>query len=98
MRVGLPVGKKTALISLKGFCTTMPTSDLMIEQLPTPQPCELCGRPTTRYSPELDLPYCGREERPPEWQRREEFAPAMRGDHGGRARRGMRRRRRVSGQ
>jgi len=75
----------------------MPTSDLTIEQLPVPQPCELCGRPTTRYSPELGVPYCGREERPPQWQRPDEFAPAMRGDLDRRARRGLRRRRRVSG-
>lgn len=72
-------------------------SNLHIEQLPAPQPCALCGRPTTRYSPELRIAFCGREERPEEWAGATgEFAPTMRGggrQHGGgRRRRGLGRR------
>lgn len=66
-------------------------SNLIIQQLPAPLPCGLCGRPTTRYSPELGMAFCGREERPPGRERTGEFAPLMRGEHG---RRGRLRRRR----
>lgn len=62
------------------------TSDLMIEQIPAPQACGLCGRPTTRYSPELGMAFCGREERPPGRERTGEFAPVLRGEHGWRHR------------
>jgi hypothetical protein len=55
-------------------------SELIIEQLPAPQPCGLCGRPTTRYSPELDMVYCGREESPPGRESAGEFAPPMQGE------------------
>lgn len=56
-------------------------STLRIEQLPTPQRCGLCGRPTTRYSPELAMAFCGREEPPMGGQRGTgDFAPVMRGD------------------
>lgn len=61
-------------------------SELIIEQLPAPQPCGLCGRPTTRYSAELQMVFCGREERPPGRERAGEFAPVMRGEHGWSAR------------
>lgn len=68
-------------------------SNLIIEQLPAPQACGLCGRPTTRYSPELKIAYCGREERPAEWTGADEdFAPPMRGGESRRGRRGRRRR------
>lgn len=60
--------------------------ELTIEQLPAPAACGLCGRPTTRYALELDMAFCGREERPADWVGRTgDFAPVMRG--GGRRRR-----------
>lgn len=66
-------------------------SNLIIEQLPAPAACGLCGRPTTRYSPELKIAYCGREERPGDGTGGgAEFAPMEGGEH----RRGLRRRRR----
>lgn len=68
-------------------------SNLIIEQLSVPRRCGLCARPTTRYSPELGIAYCGREERPVDWAGATgDFAPVMRG---GDARRGLRGRRRV---
>lgn len=67
-------------------------SNLIIQQLPAPQACGLCGRPTTRYSPELKIAYCGREERPADRTGgSDDVAPRM---QGGEHRRGLRRRRR----
>lgn len=56
-------------------------AELSIEHLAAPRPCGVCGRPTTRYSPELGMVFCGREEPPVDGAGATgDFTPVMRGN------------------